>query len=148
MEEMEIAEKDYIGTLREHGLQVTYQRLAIYQALCATKEHLSAEEIHQQVKKRFPMISLGTVYKSLERLHAAGVIQKPMPTAEVVKYESNLSNHHHLVCLKCNAIFDVSDPALTADICLNDCKDFRPVRHQVIIEGYCSSCAKKMNDKD
>jgi Fe2+ or Zn2+ uptake regulation protein len=37
------SEKDFIATLREHGLQVTYQRLAIYQALYYTKEHPSAE---------------------------------------------------------------------------------------------------------
>lgn len=44
-------DKDFIVTLRDYGLQVTYQRLAIYQALYFTREHPSAEVIYQQVKK-------------------------------------------------------------------------------------------------
>ena len=82
-------DKDFIATLRDHGLQVTYQRLAIYQALYFTKEHPSAEFIFQQVKKRFPMISLGTVYKTLEKFYEVGLIQKVSPITEVARVRRN-----------------------------------------------------------
>ena len=103
-------DKDFIATLRDHGLQVTYQRLAIYQALYFTKEHPSAEVIYQQVKKRFPMISLGTVYKTLEKFYEVGLIQKVNPITEVARYDAITGPHHHMVCLQCQSIQDADLP--------------------------------------
>ena len=102
-------DKDFIATLRDHGLQVTYQRLAIYQALYFTKEHPSAEVIYQQVKKRFPMISLGTVYKTLEKFYEVGLIQKVSPITEVARYDALTDPHHHMVCLECQSIQDADE---------------------------------------
>lgn len=136
----EINDKDFITTLREHGLQVTYQRLAIYQALYFTKEHPSAELIYQQVKKRFPMISLGTVYKTLEKFYEVGLIQKVSPLTEVARYDATVSSHYHMVCLKCQAIADVEGFEVTGNIPLPEGNHFQVVRQQVVFQGYCSDC--------
>ena len=110
-------DKDFIATFRDHGLQVTYQRLAIYQALYFTKEHPSAEVIYQQVKKRFPMISLGTVYKTLEKFFEVGLIQKVSPVTEVARYDAKVNPHHHMVCLDCQSIQDAEDIIGEQKIC-------------------------------
>jgi len=136
------SDKDFIATLREHGLQVTYQRLAIYQALFHTKEHPSAELIYQQVRKRFPMISLGTVYKTLERFFDVGLIQKVSPVTEVARYDANLAPHHHLVCVKCQAIQDIDDPLLNRTFCLPEGNGFHILRHQILLQGYCQCCCQ------
>lgn len=136
----EINDKDFITTLREHGLQVTYQRLAIYQALYFTKEHPSAELIYQQVKKRFPMISLGTVYKTLEKFYEVGLIQKVSPLTEVARYDATVSSHYHMVCLKCQTIADVEGFEVTGNIPLPEGNHFQVVRQQVVFQGYCSDC--------
>ena len=69
-------EKDFIPILKAHGLKVTFQRLAIYQALILTNgEHPSVDFIYQHTKKSFPMISLGTVYKTLDKFCEVGLIQ-------------------------------------------------------------------------
>ncbi|ABK18346.1 Fur family transcriptional regulator [Syntrophobacter fumaroxidans] len=131
----------FISILREHGLQVTYQRLAIYQALYHSKEHPSAEEIHQQVGRRFSMISLGTVYKTLERFSEAGLIDKINPVAEVARYDANLMPHHHFVCVQCQAIYDlegVSDDE--SPMRLDGYEDFKVLKRQVILRGYCPKC--------
>ena len=133
-------DKDYIAILRDHGLQVTYQRLAIYQALCNTVEHPSAEHIYQQVRKRFPMISLGTVYKTLERFYEVGLIEKVSPVTEVARYDANISPHHHLVCVKCQAIQDILAPLLYEKISIPDTNGFHVLRHQVLVHGYCPEC--------
>jgi len=133
-------EKDFIATLREHGLQVTYQRLAIYQALYNTREHPSAEAIYQQVRKRFPMISLGTVYKTLERFHEVGLIQKVSPLTEVARYDATVEPHHHLVCLKCQMIKDIENSSVDKKITLYPSNGFQVVRHQVLFQGYCPAC--------
>ena len=136
-------DKDFIATLREHGLQVTYQRLAIYQALYFTKEHPSAELIYQQVRKRFPMISLGTVYKTLEKFYEVGLVQKVSPMTEVARYDAIVSPHHHLVCVKCQKIEDVLGSAVKEEVTLPEGNGFHVLRHQVLVQGYCPDCHKK-----
>lgn len=133
-------DKDFIATLRDHGLQVTYQRLAIYQALYFTKEHPSAETIYQQVKKRFPMISLGTVYKTLEKFFEVGLIQKVSPITEVARYDAKIHPHHHMVCLDCQSIQDAEDLIGDQKITIPEKNGFHVVRQQVVLQGYCPSC--------
>ncbi|MBP8645149.1 MAG: transcriptional repressor [Syntrophobacteraceae bacterium] len=138
-------ERDFIAMLRSHGLQVTYQRLAIYQALYDNKDHPSAEVIYQQVRKRFPMISLGTVYKTLERFHEVGLVQKVSPVTEVARYDANVDSHHHMVCLKCQNIIDLEITGASQKISLPEDHGFHVLRHQILIQGYCSNCH---NDKE
>ncbi len=133
-------DKDFIVTLRDHGLQVTYQRLAIYQALYFTKEHPSAEVIYQQVKKRFPMISLGTVYKTLEKFYEVGLIQKVSPITEVARYDAITGPHHHMVCLQCQSIRDAECLAGEPKISVDKQNGFHVLRQQVVIHGYCTAC--------
>jgi Fur family transcriptional regulator, peroxide stress response regulator len=133
-------EKDCIAVLREHGLQVTYQRLAIYQILLDSKDHPSAEDIYQQVRRRFPMISLGTVYKTLERFHEVALIQRVSPMTDVARYEAKISAHHHLICLECQTIVDLEDPTLDEKIQLPEDNGFQILRRQVVIQGLCPHC--------
>jgi Fur family transcriptional regulator, peroxide stress response regulator len=138
-------EKDFIGILREHGLQVTYQRLAIYQALCHTQDHPSAESIYQQVRKRFPMISLGTVYKTLERFFNVGLIQRVSPMTDVARYDALVAPHHHAVCVNCQSIHDVMDAALDENISIPEGEPFHVLRKQVLFHGYCPECLSRLN---
>ncbi len=133
-------DKDFIATLRDHGLQVTYQRLAIFQALYFTKDHPSAEVIYQQVKKRFPMISLGTVYKTLEKFFEVGLIQKVSPVTEVARYDAITRPHHHMVCLECQSIQDAEELVGDQKISIPEKSGFQVVRQQVIFQGYCPEC--------
>ncbi len=133
-------DKDFIATLRDHGLQVTYQRLAIYQALYFTKEHPSAELIYQQVKKRFPMISLGTVYKTLEKFYEVGLIQKVSPITEVARYDAITGPHHHMVCLECQSIQDADTMVEEPNISVSEQSGFHVLRKQVVLQGYCPAC--------
>jgi Fur family transcriptional regulator, peroxide stress response regulator len=136
-------DKDFIATLRAYGLQVTYQRLAVYQALYFTREHPSAEVVYQQIRKRFPMISLGTVYKTLERFHSVGLIQKVSPLTEVARYDAVTSSHIHMVCLECESIEDVDEPMTELKLELAERNGFRVMRQQVLFQGYCAQCRKK-----
>lgn len=136
-------EKDFITVLREHGLQVTYQRLAIYQTLFDANEHPSAEAIYQHVRKRFPMISLGTVYKTLEKFYSVGLVQKVSPMTEVARYDAILEPHHHAVCVNCQAIHDVVDTSLDENSALPQGNSFHILRRQVLFHGYCPECYAK-----
>jgi Fur family peroxide stress response transcriptional regulator len=133
-------EQNLISVLRDKGVQVTYQRLAIYQVLHQEKKHLNAETIYKEVKKRFPMISLGTVYKTLERFYEAGLIRRVAFVDESTRYEARLDPHHHLLCLKCQSIQDLDGPAVIPGISLPNESGFQVLRQQAIFEGYCASC--------
>jgi Fur family peroxide stress response transcriptional regulator len=139
-------DKDFIATLRAHGLQVTYQRLAIYQALYLTKQHPSAETIYQQVRKRFPMISLGTVYKTLEKFYEVGLIQKVSPITEVARYDALTEPHHHLVCLECQSIQDADSMDGEPRVTVSEKNGFRVVRQQIVLHGYCPACKGNCTD--
>lgn len=134
---------DYMSVLRDSGIQVTYQRLAIYKVLHSSTEHPSAEEIYQKVKKTFPMISLGTVYKSLERFSEAGLVQKVGMTAEVSRYHTKVDCHHHMICVKCQSIHDIADPIGESKLSLPENHGFEVLGHDVVVRGYCARCAEK-----
>jgi Fur family transcriptional regulator, peroxide stress response regulator len=135
-------DKDFIAMLRRNGLQVTYQRLAVYQSLYFSKEHPSAEAVYQQVRKRFPMISLGTVYKALERFHEVGLIQKVSPLTEVARYDAMTSPHVHMVCLECQSVQDVDDPMIELNLPHLERNGFKVTTQQLLLQGYCAHCRK------
>jgi Fur family peroxide stress response transcriptional regulator len=134
---------DYIAILRAHGLQVTYQRLAIFQVLHSSTKHPSAEDIYQKVQKRFPMISLGTVYKSLEKFQEAGLVQRTCTMTDVSRYETKIDSHHHLFCVKCQTIHDIPDPIGENKLALPEGHGFEILGHDVIVRGYCRECTGK-----
>lgn len=137
--------QDYVSILREHGLQVTYQRVTIFKILSHLKGHPSCEDIYKQVKKRFPMISLATIYKTLECFHDAGLIKKASPLAQTTRYDANISEHHHLICLKCQAIEDIDDPLPGRKLLVPEGTGFHVLRHQVLVQGYCRKCRRLMS---
>jgi Fur family transcriptional regulator, peroxide stress response regulator len=133
---------DFIAELRVHGLQVTHQRLAVYKALSYTGEHPSAETVYQMVKKRFPMISLGTVYKTLERFHDVGLIKKVCPLTEVARYDATTSPHVHMICLKCQSIQDADEPLMELKLAQPERNGFKVMSQEVLLQGYCAHCRK------
>lgn len=98
--------------LKNSGLKVTPQRVAIYEAIIALKNHPTAEHIIQYIKTNHPNISVGTVYKVLESLVENGLLKKVKTEKDVMRYDSILSNHHHLYCVETDRIEDYEDDNL------------------------------------
>jgi Fur family peroxide stress response transcriptional regulator len=91
--------------LRERGYRFTPQRMAIVQAILESRNHPSAEEIYRQVSAVFPMISLATVYKTLEVLKDIGEIAE-LSVGGRTRYDGNPQPHIHLVCERCHSVTD------------------------------------------
>lgn len=132
--------------LRARGLRVTAQRVAVLQALAQSGGHPTVDEIYREVQRRFPMISLNTVYKTLTALREQGeLISVESGEDGALRFESNPTPHHHLVCLRCRRIQDVIDPALNA---LRGSRrllgSFTVVGHRVEFFGYCPECRKEL----
>ncbi|HET7788966.1 MAG TPA: Fur family transcriptional regulator [Myxococcales bacterium] len=133
---------------REHGLSVTHQRLAIFEALACSREHPSAEQLHKAVQRRIPTLSLATVYKNLEALKAIGAVADVNSLHEEARYEAALPGtgagrpHHHLVCVECHRILDLHDSGLDG-LRLRDAQGFAVRAVRVQAEGLCPDCQRR-----
>ena len=102
--------------LKEKGLKVTPQRVAIYEAVIKLRNHPSAEKVIEYIKKNHPNISVGTVYKVLESLVEQQLLRKVKSEKDVMRYDAHLQQHHHLYCKETERIEDFEDPELDAMI--------------------------------
>ena len=65
-----------ISIFKEKGYKLTTQRLAICKFILGRNDHPTAEIIYQELRKEYPTISLGTIYKTLHLLKELGLIQE------------------------------------------------------------------------
>ncbi|MBI1820885.1 MAG: transcriptional repressor [Nitrospirae bacterium] len=138
-------QKEYIKRFQKKGLKLTNQRLAVYEALASTDKHPTADEIYQQVKEKYPMISLNTVYNAFEVLKQIGEISE-INTEGSARFDANMAPHHHLICLKCRKIEDFVDPALDhLQSRISSHKDFKIIGHRVEFQGYCKKCQQELS---
>lgn len=128
--------------LREHGLQVTAQRLAVLHAV-TEHPHATADVIADMARSDIGAISKQSVYDALGAMVDAGLARRIEPAGSPARYETRVGdNHHHLVCRRCGALVDVdcvvgSAPCLTAA----DAAGYTIDEAEVIFWGMCSPCA-------
>jgi len=93
--------------IREAGLRVTGQRLAVLRAL-EHHPHADTDEVHRLAAAEFPGFSLPATYAVLNALTDAGLLRRIEPAGSPARYERRTGdNHHHVVCTRCGAVADV-----------------------------------------
>lgn len=102
-----------VDRLRKSGHRLTPQRLAIFKALAESVEHPSAQMLYEELRETYPMISLATVYSTLELLKEMGEIVEVGFSDEGRRYEPNLHPHVNLICVACGKIQDFDAVALS-----------------------------------
>ena len=128
--------------LREAGLRVTQQRVAVLDAV-RRLPHADTDSLISAVRAETGEISHQAVYDVLRALTDAGIIRKIQPLGTVARYEGRVGdNHHHVVCRGCGAIADVDCavgevPCLTA----SDTNGFVIDEAEVTYWGTCPDCA-------
>ncbi len=99
--------------LSTHGVKPTPQRMVIAEYLLGTHSHPTADEVFQAVKTMLPVsLSRATVYNTLNALVAAGVIQEVTTEAGRVRYDANMSDHHHFVDIETGDVIDIAAETL------------------------------------
>ena len=132
---------DPADLLREHGLPVTAQRIAVLQAVFG-RQHSTADAIAADVRDGIGAISRQSVYDSLAILAGKGLISRIEPAGSPARYESRTGdNHHHLICRTCRKTTDVDCAAGHAP-CLHTADDhgFLIDEAEVIFWGTCPYC--------
>ena len=128
--------------LRQHGLQVTAQRLAVLRAVSAAS-HATAPDIEQAVRSQIGAVSRQAVYDALGALVGTGVLRRIQPSGSPGRYEARTGdNHHHLICRACDRTVDV-DCAVGYRPCLtpSDTAGYEVDEAEVIFWGRCPQCA-------
>jgi Fur family ferric uptake transcriptional regulator len=134
---------DSADMLRERGIQVTAQRLAVLRAV-AREPHITADAVAEAVRSEIGAISLQSVYDALTLLVAEGLIRRIQPAGSAARFEDRVGdNHHHLICRSCGRVVDV-DCAVGSAPCLTAVADrgYEIDEAEVAYWGRCPDCAR------
>ncbi len=125
------------------GIKLTHQRNAIIDYLKCNKEHPSAEDIHRVISKKFPSISLATVYNTLKALGANGKISALTIDPAKKRYEPHSGTHHHMICVKCKNIVDINKE-FKLSIPYSMTEDFNVIGNHIEFYGICPECKNRL----
>lgn len=130
------------NTLSRSGYRLTPQRKVVFEAICATQSHPTAQDVFMSVKDAMPSISLATVYNCLETLVECHLVRQVNMERESTRYCANLREHAHFFCSQCGNVADaplVSQPSFEAAWMLPE--HTRLTAADVVLRGLCPDCA-------
>lgn len=129
--------------LASRKLKQTKQRQIIIEAFLGLGGHISAEDLHDHIRGLGNNIGLATIYRTLNLLREAEVVnQKQFADGRAV-YEVDApgSHHDHLICLKCNKVVEFENDEIEAlQIKVATENGFKLVSHSLDLFGYCGEC--------
>ena len=132
---------DSADLLRQRGIQVTAQRLAVLRAVSG-QPHITADGVAEAVREEIGAISRQSVYDALGLLEAEGLVRRIQPVGSAALFEDRVAdNHHHLICRDCGTVVDV-DCAVGAAPCLTAADDmgYEIDEAEVAYWGRCPDC--------
>ena len=130
---------------RDIGVKMTPQRLAIIEIMEGNRSHPSAQEVYNQLLEVHPTASFATVYNTLEMLKRMRLIRDLTVDRERVRYDPDVTPHHHAICSRCGRIFDVSEndvPKIGAPSGLMG--TFEVTGHHIEFYGICLACRENV----
>ena len=131
--------------LKQAGLKLTPQRLAILDVLAGNQTHPTAAMIYQQLQPRFPTMSQTTVYNTLQTLVGLGLIHELGQAGDdAAHYDPDTAPHLNVICQVCGKIVDFNEtdnvPSLQA-VAAQSGFDIQGAR--IVYYGLCPSCRRK-----
>lgn len=126
-------------------MRTTRQRSAIKELLKETNEFLSAQRIHDLLHDRGDTVGLATVYRNLQSMADAGMVDVLRPEnsdLQLFRYCKHDGHHHHLFCRACGKTVEITIAPLeelTIDVAKRH--SFTEVSHDLEIYGLCETCS-------
>lgn len=99
-----------LSALKNSGLKLTPQRIAIVRELAHDTSHPTAQELYERLLPSHPTMSFATVYNTLDALAKLGLVGM-LRLGSAVRFDPNMSSHHHAVCDACGKVVDLPAPA-------------------------------------
>lgn len=139
-----ISKDSLIGQLKDKGLKITPQRLAIIDALVENREaHPGATLIYEEARKKARRVSLSTVYAALKEFSENGLIRQLEFDRMENRYDVDLSDHVNLICNRCGKILDYYIPASLEPRDIARKSGFVVTETRLEFHGYCRDCLKR-----
>ncbi|NIM50034.1 MAG: transcriptional repressor [Gemmatimonadales bacterium] len=129
--------------LRDHNLPVTHQRAAIAQALFFADHHVSVGDIERVLRVRGVQVGKATIYRTLDLLREAGLVQEHDFGDGFKRYEplAAQGHHEHLICTECGRVVEFSSERLERmKSLIAEEYGFRHHHHRLEIYGICRDC--------
>ena len=125
------------------------QRNSIKMFLMHRTDHPTANVIYQELRKEYPNISLGTVYRNLNLMCSLGEIRKISCGEESDRFDGVSAPHYHHICTKCGAVHDIPMQVIDGinELAQNFTKD-NISAHQTYFYGICRDCSNKNKDAE
>lgn len=129
------------------GFRMTPQRAAILDEVQVAEKHLTAGEIFERVRRKYPTIAYGTVYRTLHLLAERGMIQEFPFGDQASRFDRRTDRHDHVHCTVCGELHDVDVPiAILARQVAADQTGFEINDHQTVFSGICPECQNGHRD--
>ena len=130
-----------IEALRSKGYKATPQRIAVCRFALNSRDHPTAQQVYDEVRKIHPTVSLATVYKTLGLLKDLNLIQELNLPQGQARFDSYMKPHVNLICLKCGSIADLDDNSATEITRkVATAAKFKPKGQCIDIFGICRKC--------
>lgn len=126
------------------ALKYSRQREAIKEFLMTRKDHPTADAVYMNVKKEFPNISLGTVYRNLTLLSDLGEILKIRVGDGTDHFDATIEEHYHFICTECGSVLDLEMDSIDGIKEIAGANfEGRIHGHVTYFYGCCGSCSEK-----
>jgi Fur family ferric uptake transcriptional regulator len=122
--------------------RMTRQRQVVLEEVRKVRIHPTADEVYEMVRLRLPKVSLGTVYRNLDRLSREGLINTIEGPGQR-RYDGELEDHVHLRCTRCGHIDDVESLEQPLERFNDVGGTFEIEGYRVEFLGVCGGCKKQ-----
>ena len=102
-----LSKPETIKLLREHRISPTIQRVEIAQILLGKNQHMSAEQVMDEVNQEKPRVSKATVYNTLGLFAKKGLVRELVVDPSKIFYDSNINEHHHFYNIDTGQLMDI-----------------------------------------
>lgn len=129
---------NYIDLLKNYDLTVTPQRLSLVEIIYK-HGHIDIDNLYKLIIKKFPNLSLATIYKNLNKMIEVGFLEEVKIDNRKSVFEIKKDSHSHLVCSSCGSVTDIDTPKLdTKKLLLNS--NFKVEDLNLTFYGNCEKC--------
>lgn len=115
------------------------QRDALIEILQSTDTHPTAEWVYEQMREKFPNVSLATVYRNLRHMIEIGMARE-LYTDNSSRFDANMTDHYHFVCKNCRKLIDIFPEEENSEIKKIRNMGFEVDKYDLSIYGLCTAC--------
>jgi Fe2+ or Zn2+ uptake regulation protein len=136
----------WLNRLHENGYRRTRPRKAVVSVLADSHYVLGPQTVFEQARELYPKLGLVTVYRTIEKLEALGLIQRVHQPAGCQGFIAAFTGHQHLlICQECGLAEYFDGDHESIDILMTEIErksHYQIKEHWLQLLGICSRCQK------